>query len=103
MAKALRPGATQIHRDNFTLDETGEGSVALIFRGHVDVVDDDGIYGKLFGLKLEAELIPDGGVDGDAVGSALFLGPIRTPFERENEATDAGAPVSRVTASRRGR
>ena len=45
------------------------------------MVDDEGVDGAFGGLEFEAELLLDGGEDGDDIASALLGSDIVGPFE----------------------
>src|ERR1039458_7199123 len=67
---------------------------ALVCGGHFDVVDDEGVDGVFGGLELEAELVLDGGEDGDDIRAALLRGDIIGPFESDvGVAGEAGLVV----------
>src|ERR1035441_456733 len=66
----------------------------LVLRGHLDVVDDEGVDGAFGGLELEAELVLDGGKDGNDIGATLLGGDIVGPFEGDvGVAGEAGLVV----------
>src|ERR1035441_4126525 len=66
----------------------------LVFGGHCDVVDDEGVDGAFGGLELEAELVFNRSEDGDDVGASLLGGDVVGPFEGDvGVAGEAGLVV----------
>ena len=64
------------------------------------MVDDEGVDGAFGGLELEAELVLDGGKDGNDIGATLLGGDVIGPFESDvGVAGEAGLVVDLAVAS----